>query len=479
MALGTTQISHPLVKSTLGESTNVQRLLCTSPNINMWSKWKPVSKAQVTGLSLTDLQAVNFGINITQDFCNAVNWAGGRNWSYTKPSGGASSPYRIGDFRSYEHASQAPFNAVGSLNWSISTAGTTHTTGITARAAAANELRYTDLKTAVSGLSLSGLRFGIIITRLSDNEVCVIKGTSATIGTLGGSANVTLDLQTLESDDYKLAYFLTQTDFSTQQTFPDPVPTSDIYILHQGVVSLTFTNNIATITFPYTFWKSDKPWDYGETEYSTQSYTVSVAGATDISNDDAILGGTGTARIIIPSSGAGKFTLTPISSFMDAFPSSKKTIVLDITEGGTTSWNVQGEKFYGIMKWLDIDGFDTVLYLRAKWDSANSENDWYLGLANDGVSLFESYIGSGDPIGEQLFVSKIEVTHSGGVSDAQIKVYVGGSGTAALTVSNQPGPAYDILHIGGGEFFNDYDLDNQYGDYMPGTYELNYYSPSL
>ena len=35
------------------------------PNINKWSKWKPVSFNKVTPITEGDLQTVNYGINTT------------------------------------------------------------------------------------------------------------------------------------------------------------------------------------------------------------------------------------------------------------------------------------------------------------------------------------------------------------------------------------------------------------------------------
>ena len=50
MALGTTNISTTLVGTTLGTSSRDVGTLCTHPNINPWSKWKPISYWSNSGI---------------------------------------------------------------------------------------------------------------------------------------------------------------------------------------------------------------------------------------------------------------------------------------------------------------------------------------------------------------------------------------------------------------------------------------------
>lgn len=84
--------------------------LCTSPNINIWSKWKPVSLAKTAGLTAADLASVNYGFQINSGntalfttywdaILNAAKDADG--WYYKRPYGTSASPYRLGDYRNY------------------------------------------------------------------------------------------------------------------------------------------------------------------------------------------------------------------------------------------------------------------------------------------------------------------------------------------------------------------------------------------
>lgn len=109
MALPNSNISTSLVKSTLGAATNDVGSLCIHPNINKWSRWKPVRSSKVTGLIETDLENAQFGF----DFPAAIN-AGvsilSQNWVYDKPRGLAyNEGYRLGDFRNYNHQAGIPF----------------------------------------------------------------------------------------------------------------------------------------------------------------------------------------------------------------------------------------------------------------------------------------------------------------------------------------------------------------------------------
>ena len=116
MALPNTNISVSMVKSAIGSGSNDVGTLCTHPNINKWSKWKPVRSSKLTGLTEVDLRNVRAGM-LVPDFGNYVdlrNYYKGNPspiWGYGKPFGGVNSPYRLGDFREYEH-SATPFYSV-------------------------------------------------------------------------------------------------------------------------------------------------------------------------------------------------------------------------------------------------------------------------------------------------------------------------------------------------------------------------------
>ena len=95
------------VKSILGMSSNDLATLCTFYNINKWSPHKPVHSSK-----LFDLNDADFGItdktfklivpsySRLEDLClNTIIKT--PSYTYEKPKGGNSSPYRLGDFKGY------------------------------------------------------------------------------------------------------------------------------------------------------------------------------------------------------------------------------------------------------------------------------------------------------------------------------------------------------------------------------------------
>ena len=112
MALGTTGISTTLVANTIGVGSNDVGTLCTASSINKWSKWKPVNYSSNGSLTIDQLKSVNFGLNIASntDLDNPTGW------SYVRPTGGAISPFRIGDFRNYNHGAK-PFMWCNNYIW--------------------------------------------------------------------------------------------------------------------------------------------------------------------------------------------------------------------------------------------------------------------------------------------------------------------------------------------------------------------------
>lgn len=113
MALPNSNISTSLVKTTIGASTNDVGALCVHPSVNKWSKWKPVRWNTVDGITLANLEAINYGLVYNSyaniDAVKAAYEANEEVMTYAKPRGSLyNEPYRLGDFRNYEHSSIQP-----------------------------------------------------------------------------------------------------------------------------------------------------------------------------------------------------------------------------------------------------------------------------------------------------------------------------------------------------------------------------------
>ena len=94
------------VGTVLQSSSHDVGTLCTLDSINKWAKYKPVRYSTVTKLTEEQLKSVNYGLVPTENpeivSKEGIIYKGeiqlGGEWVYNKPTGGSSSPYRLGDF---------------------------------------------------------------------------------------------------------------------------------------------------------------------------------------------------------------------------------------------------------------------------------------------------------------------------------------------------------------------------------------------
>lgn len=108
MALPYSNISVSMVKAELGASTNDVGRLCIHPNINMWSRRKPVQFPSVRALADAEFvgEYNNRGILFAE--MTPHNGVGYYEVVYQKPIGGLESPYRLGDFSGYNKNALPP-----------------------------------------------------------------------------------------------------------------------------------------------------------------------------------------------------------------------------------------------------------------------------------------------------------------------------------------------------------------------------------
>lgn len=125
MIYSDTRVKAPVatsdVKTVISEKTYNVGGLCTSNNINRWALHKPVSYPTNAKITIDQIKSVHCGLTprqITGVIGGFVDNGGADYteisveditnqclpWSYAKPTGGASSPYRLGDFDDYNHS---------------------------------------------------------------------------------------------------------------------------------------------------------------------------------------------------------------------------------------------------------------------------------------------------------------------------------------------------------------------------------------
>lgn len=165
MALGTTGITTAAVGTALGTSSRDVGTLCKHSAINKWAKGKPVPYPSDTGVTDHERRFCNQGfdlnsvtsISISQLFTNAT---ANKDWTYIKPSGGANSPYRLGDFRGYNHNAVPPYN-FNSFPVNVETYGSTANASFRILIDSNAELKLSDFVHFENYGDFSGWRYAI------------------------------------------------------------------------------------------------------------------------------------------------------------------------------------------------------------------------------------------------------------------------------------------------------------------------------
>lgn len=90
--------------------------------INKWARHKPVRYQSTSHLTEAQFDEVNYGLAVsTTRYTDPITAATTEAYVYQPPTGGASSPYRIGDFDKYLHSALAPCRGAGDFEISSAT----------------------------------------------------------------------------------------------------------------------------------------------------------------------------------------------------------------------------------------------------------------------------------------------------------------------------------------------------------------------
>ena len=133
--LPNTNLTTTLIGNELGVSSHNVRELCTSSSINKWSKWKPIIyKTTGVGITKNNIIEAKAGLSPSAQLTtlkSAITPNGIENpvnktvaevvsqikpYTYNRPTGGVNSPYRMGDFRNYDHVTTPPDSGAQNLN---------------------------------------------------------------------------------------------------------------------------------------------------------------------------------------------------------------------------------------------------------------------------------------------------------------------------------------------------------------------------
>ncbi len=101
-------VSFSDVQTVIGDASNTLSALCTSANINKWSKRKPIRSSSLTALTSFAGSDTHWGLTvptIAAPSASAPTQYAATSWTYNQPRGSANSEYyRLLDFDGYNHA---------------------------------------------------------------------------------------------------------------------------------------------------------------------------------------------------------------------------------------------------------------------------------------------------------------------------------------------------------------------------------------
>lgn len=221
MALANGKITAPVsvddVKSVLGESSNDLAALCKSSKINVWAKYKPTVFPSPFPDDWYKAKDGNYGINITVNNGKS-NWKdlvaeysktnNGYTTLYNKPTGGATAPYRLGDFRGYFHNANPEVKDYLSTNVFIRESDTNQIlTEFNPITADGGQISYFDFA------AFKDKYFGYIITDKSKSTLMFIT-TASSVGTF----TVPLPKNALQVGDYLAFPMFCSVNYSSNHT---------------------------------------------------------------------------------------------------------------------------------------------------------------------------------------------------------------------------------------------------------------------
>lgn len=263
----TKPISIDDIKIALGVWENRLSVLCKSPQINMWSRNKPMSIAKLFDVTESDKQNVNYGINISivkgygnDTLFQSFNYA--NQLTYAIPFGSSLSPYRLADFNGYNSQSIVPYGIERPA-----TGNEKYMTSLYRTPVVVNNLLLEDLKVVDSGntILLKDMYFGFSCKNISTGAVAWM---TYSITLLQQSGKYDMMEIPLDDGDYQSVWFLS----SVPKTLVEPDKYSIFVPLESGGFSIA-TPILSILTADFTD-KNDFG-DYEKVQYSLHVYNDS------------------------------------------------------------------------------------------------------------------------------------------------------------------------------------------------------------
>lgn len=221
MALANNKITAPVSVDDVADCLGMNRsstlaALCTSAKINVWAKYKPTDYNAAFSDNWSKGKDGNYGLNITVD--NRVSsWSAlvaeyskannGYSNIYKRPSGGATSPYRLGDFRGYNHKAKPEISDYLAASNYMEDSQISLSVAYNAVTVDGDQVSYNAID------AFRDLYFGYVITDISGKTLKLIATASTT-----SSYEVRLAARTLLAGTYRLYPMFCNVDYSTNHT---------------------------------------------------------------------------------------------------------------------------------------------------------------------------------------------------------------------------------------------------------------------
>jgi hypothetical protein len=245
MALPNSNISVAMVKAELGAATNDVGQLCIHPNINKWSKRKPVKFPTVVELTYAQLQSVNFGLSAPSNNTNYQNVIGVK-WIYNKPTGGSSEPFRLSDFGGYDKEAAAIITIPDGVAFNRSSVSNyMYQIAINRGGASSTSIGIDDFTTAIGNMYA-----GVIVVK---GGLTYMVTAPDTLANSGGSITFNTSTPPFNTDGSGLIYNILSTQavpsvMLLQNVSPAPLFTSvPVADNANDTISLTITSGIGVV----------------------------------------------------------------------------------------------------------------------------------------------------------------------------------------------------------------------------------------
>lgn len=223
------KVTIMMVRNVLGYPSTDLGTLCSCENINKWAKYKPVRHNFTFDRPSDWWKAIDHqcGLSVPSAFGSKslieLARSGQKMWEYSPPVGGSGSPYRLGDFRGYNHNAINPVRVTAFPTVAYQDVTPNISGAINKQAVSSDNLSLTDISGA---FPVSDTYPGIIVSR-TDQETGQLVTGNELFSQRDGEVNVPIS-KLLTDRDYDFIYVLSE---KKQTTFGPITDDQSYYIV--------------------------------------------------------------------------------------------------------------------------------------------------------------------------------------------------------------------------------------------------------